>query len=85
MAGRYTTPLLAGIFGVVSGIWIFEPLIRDSLKPEKPPVLVPSDQEAGRLKTYGLPSYSNEEPGKSSQPTPAKPLEGIPPVSPSQK
>lgn len=81
MAGRYTPPLLAGVIGVVSGIWIFEPLIRSSVHPEKPPILVPSDEEATKLPTYGLPSYSNEKKEGHGKDRPAEGLEGVPPVS----
>lgn len=82
MAGRYVPPLIAGFVGVASGVWIFEPLLRESLHPQQPPILVPSDEEASKLKTYGLPSYSNEPPKTESSAVAAQPLEGIPPVQP---
>lgn len=80
MAGRYAPPLIAGVVGVISGMWIFEPLVRESLHPSQPPILVPSDEEASKTKTYGLPSYSNEPPKQEPGPVAARALEGIPPV-----
>ena len=33
-SSRVVAPALAVVIGVVSGIWVFDPLIRSSLKPE---------------------------------------------------